>query len=89
MENFRFQLTKEAEEDLERLDSTTRKRILKRLKWFKENFNQISPLPLRGKWYGFFKLRIGKFRIIYEVEKDKNLVTIHYIGKRENIYKKK
>jgi mRNA interferase RelE/StbE len=89
MPEWRFELTKEAEEDLEKLDSSIRDRILEKLKWFRENFEQIIPLPLGGKWRGFFKLRIGDYRVVYEVEKVKKVVTIHYIDRRDKIYKRR
>ena len=33
---------------LESLDSPTGKRILDKLSWFSENFDDLTPLPLRG-----------------------------------------
>ena len=89
MTEWQFDLTKEAEEDLERLDPSIRDRILEKLKWFRENFEQITPLPLGGKWRGFFKLRIGDYRVVYEVEKVKKVVTTHYIDRRDKIYQRK
>jgi len=59
MQKWQCILTKEAELDLKRLDYSTRKRILEKIKWMRENFDQITPLPLGGKWRGFFKLRVG------------------------------
>jgi mRNA-degrading endonuclease RelE of RelBE toxin-antitoxin system len=49
MTEWKFELTKEAEEDLERLDYSIRDRIVEKLKWFRENFEQVTPLPLGGK----------------------------------------
>jgi mRNA interferase RelE/StbE len=89
MTEWRFELTKEAEEDLEKLDSSVRDRILEKLKWFRENFEQVTPLPLGGKWRGFFKLRIGNYRVIYELEKIKKVVTIHCVDRRDKIYKRR
>ena len=84
---WRVNFTYEAEKDLERLDGIIRRRILDKLIWFRDNFDTITPLPLGGKWRGFFKLRAGDWRIIYEVEVKKFLVTIHCIDNRDKIYK--
>lgn len=40
MPEWQFTLTKEAEDDLERLDSSTRKRVLEKIKW-KRNLNIV------------------------------------------------
>jgi len=87
--DWRFDLTKEAESDLEKLDSSIRTRVLEKIKWFSENFDQITPLPLGGNWRGFFKLRIGDYRVVYEVEREVNIVTIHYIDRRDKVYHRK
>lgn len=79
--------TKEGEGDLEKLDKSVKERILIRVKWLRENFDKINPLPLGYGWQGFFKLRVGDWRIIYEIEFPKNKITIHYIGRRDKIYK--
>ena len=81
--------TSEATEDLEKLDKSVRKRILEKIKWFKENFESTISLPLSSKWRGFFKLRIGDWRIVYNVDLDKNIITVHCIDHRTKIYKRK
>ena len=37
---------------------------------------------------GFFKLRIGDWRMVYDFEREKNLITIHAIDNRNRVYKK-
>ena len=59
MPQWYFDITDEAESDLNHLDVKTRKRILEKLKWFVNHFDHLAPLPLGGKWKGFFKLRVG------------------------------
>jgi mRNA interferase RelE/StbE len=89
MEEWQFIFTREAENDLGKLDFSVRKRILEKIKWMRINFDKITPLPLGDKWRGFFKLRVGDWRIIYETEIVKKLIIIHYIGRRDKIYKRK
>ncbi|MDP3696519.1 MAG: type II toxin-antitoxin system RelE/ParE family toxin [Candidatus Taylorbacteria bacterium] len=86
---WRIVVTFEAEKDLERLDTSIRKRVLEKLAWLRHNFDFIIPLPLGGKWRGFFKLRVGDWRIVYEVETKKFLVIIHRIDRRDKVYKYK
>lgn len=76
----------EAVQDLDQLTQTTRVRILKKIEWLKNNFDQISPLSLTGNFSGFYKLRIGDYRIIYEFDKENRIIYINRIGHRREIY---
>lgn len=40
--------------------------------------------PLRGKWC----IRIGKYRVIYEVDEENKIVFLLTIGPRRKIYKR-
>lgn len=86
---WKVKFTFEATEDLEKLDRKIRNRVIEKIRWLKENFDQIIPLPLGGKWQGFFKLRVGDWRIIYEIENLRKEIFIHQIGHRSKIYKKR
>lgn len=81
-------LTSIAEGDLEQLDTAVRRRVLAKMQWLRDNFDYIVPQPLGGKYRGFFKLRVGDWRIVYEVESDKKLLTVHFIDRRDKIYKR-
>lgn len=89
MAEWHFIITREAEMDLDRLDNQVRARIAEKLKWFQENFDQVTPFPLGEPWKGFFKLRAGDWRIVYEVENMEKVITIHHIGRRDKVYKKR
>ena len=86
---YSIDFTREAIEDLEKLDASVRERVLEKIKWFRENFESVIPLPLGGKWRGFFKLRVGDWRIVYNVDLGKNIITIHRIDHRTRVYKRK
>jgi len=89
MPQWKVKFTVEAEEDLDKLDKQIRERVIEKILWLRENFDQIIPLPLGGRWQGLFKLRIGDWRVIYEVEDLKKQITIHRIDKRDKIYKRR
>lgn len=76
----------EAVNDLDQLTQTTRIRILKKIEWLKINFDQILPLPLTGNLSGFYKLRIGDYRVIYEFDKENCIIYVNRIGHRREIY---
>lgn len=81
--------TLQVKEDLKKLDKSLRKRIIEKLDWLCSNFDKIRPLTLDSEWRGFFKLRVGDWRIIYKIEWKKNLIIIYLIDRRDKIYKKK
>jgi mRNA interferase RelE/StbE len=73
--------------DLSKLDKPTAKRIINRIEWFSENIENISPTSLKSRLSGFYKLRIGDWRVIYEISKKAKIIYIHKIGHRKDIYK--
>jgi len=78
-----------AEKDFKKLDKKLKERIVEKLDWLSKNFDNLIPLPLTGEWRGFFKLKIGDWRVIYKVNWDKNQIIVYAIGHRKKIYKKK
>ena len=88
MSKWTIVFTPEAKNDFKKLDKNLQNRINDRLVWFKDNFVEIIPSALGGEWRGFFKFRIGDWRIIYKVEWSKNLIIIYIIDRRDKIYKK-
>ncbi|WP_320073095.1 type II toxin-antitoxin system RelE/ParE family toxin [Nostoc sp. MG11] len=46
----------------------------------------MTPLPLTGEWSGFYKLRVGDYRVIYEFEIESQLIIITKVGHRSEIY---
>ena len=43
--------------------------------------------PLVCKWKGFFRMRVGDYRIIYKINKNEVTVLIVKIDSRGNVYK--
>lgn len=72
---------------LQSLDKTIGQKVLNKLKWLIENAGNIEHLPLKGEYSGLYKLKVGAYRAVYEVNHDKEVVTVHKIGHRRDIYK--
>ena len=81
-------ILKSAERELERLDPPVARRILDRIRWLAEHFDEITPEPLKGELSGLFKCREGDYRIIYQPIRGEMLIVVHEIGHRSHIYKK-
>jgi mRNA interferase RelE/StbE len=50
-----------------------------------------NPFPhgykvLKGEWKGLYRIRAGNYRIIYEVERERVLITIVKVSDRKDAY---
>lgn len=74
---------KKALHDLNKLDDITKRRIWDKLQECKENpFRFLKPLiQIEG-----FKLRVGDYRIIIDVQEEIRILNVLKVGHRKNIY---
>lgn len=84
--NYQVEFQSEAIAGLSALTSTVQKRLLRKIHWLSENFDEIIPLPLSADLSGLFKLRVGDYRVIYSFDAEVLVITIHKIGHRRDIY---
>jgi mRNA interferase RelE/StbE len=86
---YRIRILKAAARELERLDKPFARRIAERINWLAANLDNIRPEPFTGDLAGFYKFRIGDYRIIYEILHDEQVIVIHEIGHRRDIYRRR
>ncbi len=74
---------KRALQDLNKLDKKPKERIWGKLQQCKENpFRFLEHLEeIEG-----FKLRVGDYRLIIDVDNSKKMITVIKVGHRKNIY---
>jgi mRNA interferase RelE/StbE len=72
--------------DLDLITDFIRLRILNKIEWLAINFEQITPLPLTREWSGFYKLRVGDYRVIYEFDRESRIIIIIRVGHRREVY---
>lgn len=85
---WKFRFSKRAEKDLEKLDLTVAKRILKELK-------EISLLDdprqrgkaLTGNHKGLWRYRVGNFRVVCAFKNNELVIIALAIGHRSEVYK--
>jgi mRNA interferase RelE/StbE len=76
----------ESIDDLDEISQVIRLRIFKKIEWLSVNFEKVSALPLTGQWSGFYKLKVGDYRVIYEFDVENKLIIITRVGHRREIY---
>lgn len=75
----------EALKDFDVLDAHIQERIKAKVTWLRNNLSDISQEPLRRTLRGFYKLRVGNYRVVYSVRGW--VVTIEAVGHRRDIYR--
>lgn len=75
--------------DLKKLDRPIRRHIIDWLEWFASHFDDVTPAPLHGEWRGFFKSRIGDWRVVYVFEPSSYLIKVFQIDRRDKVYKRR
>ncbi|GAB4371116.1 MAG: type II toxin-antitoxin system RelE/ParE family toxin [Elainellaceae cyanobacterium] len=86
---------KQAIKFIEKADPDTLSRIQERLKQLVTSVEEQSIIPftdldikqMKGEWEGFYRLRIGKIRLIFTVDIASGNIEVYAIGSRGNIYK--
>ncbi|NJL28829.1 MAG: type II toxin-antitoxin system RelE/ParE family toxin [Thermoanaerobaculia bacterium] len=84
---YRLRIVDSAVRDIESLDRSVAKRIRRRLGWLVENFETIRPEALTAELAGLYKLRVGDYRVVYEALREEQLLVIHAIGHRREVYR--
>lgn len=85
----RIRILKTAADELSRLDTPVSHRIIKRINWLAANLDAIRLEGLTGDLAGLYKLRVGDYRVVYQILHEEQLVLIHAIGHRRDIYGKR
>ena len=87
MAEYRIRILKAAARDLARLDKPIAQRIVQRIKRLATSVEAMRLEALTGDLAGLYKLRVGNYRIIYEVLWDEKIIVIHAVGHRRDIYR--
>ena len=84
--SYRIEFDPQAIEDLKGISTEVQPQILKKINWLGLNFEQVQPKGLAENLAGFYKLRVGDYRVLYEIDEELEVVTIARVGHRRDIY---
>ena len=88
MPGWKIEFTKSAEKDFAKLNISIRQKVAERLEWLIKNFDDVVLRELTGEFRGFYKLRAGDWRVLYDVDWKNNCVVVVKVGHRSKIYKR-
>jgi len=81
--NYRVLLHPKAAEFLSSLSYSLKKKIKDRLRELEESPEEKGQ---RLKYSHFYRLRIGDYRVIYEINREEGKVVVLFIGHRRKVY---
>jgi mRNA interferase RelE/StbE len=76
-----------ARKSLASLPKRDRARVDKRILALAENPRPPAALPLKGAGRGLWRVRVGDYRILYEIQDTRLIVVIVDIGNRRDVYR--
>ncbi|HAZ46503.1 MAG TPA: plasmid stabilization system protein [Cyanobacteria bacterium UBA11369] len=80
---------------IEKADPDTLSRVQEKLNQLLISIEEQSIIPfteldikqMKGEWEGFYRLRVGKIRMIFTVDTASGDIEVYAIGSRGDIYK--
>ena len=85
MDSYKVELTRSAEKDLRRIDKRYISRIFAAVESLEEEPRPVGCTKLSGSDHTY-RIRVGSYRVIYEIEDDRLVVLVIKIGHRKDVY---
>ncbi len=87
-----YEFSKKSVKALEGLNTKNRNLVKKKIKnigeWLSNrDLLQVDIKRLKGRWKEFYRLRIGKIRIIIAIDEKNEVIRVYEIGFRGDVYK--
>ena len=87
--NYSVKYKKSAEKKLNKMDAPVRARIKA---WINKNLEgcenpRAQGKALEGDWNGYWRYRVGDYRIVAEIKDNEIIILIINVDKRNDIYK--
>lgn len=77
----------QALDDLRGLDPAVLRRVRRKLEWLAAEVEQVRLEPLRANLAGFFKLRVGDWRVVFARQEELRQLVILAVAHRRHVYR--
>lgn len=84
---YRVEFTTRAARDLRGFSRELQARLLLRIESLAADPRPNGVVWLNGQLEGLLRIRLGGYRIVYKVDDDQHLVTVAWIGRRDEVYR--
>ena len=85
---YQIRIQDSAARELAQLDKQVARRLVKRIRWLAANVEAVRPDALGGDLAGLYKLRVGDYRVAYGILHSEQVIVVHLIGHRREIYRR-
>ncbi|MBE2180221.1 MAG: type II toxin-antitoxin system RelE/ParE family toxin [Chthoniobacterales bacterium] len=86
MASYRIEFTRSAEKDLRKIDRSRVAAILRKVEQLELNPRPDGSKKLAGA-DRTYRIRIGDYRVVYEIEDDVLVVLVIRVGHRKDVYR--
>ncbi|MBI4130326.1 type II toxin-antitoxin system RelE/ParE family toxin [Candidatus Roizmanbacteria bacterium] len=87
MSSYTIEITSKAQKDLKKLNPAIRSRIEKEILKLELDQKPQQFKPLMGRKIAQYRIRVGDYRVLYDLYPEDNVVLILRIGHRKEIYR--
>lgn len=85
--SYTIELSRKAERDFKGFDKALQKRLKTKIDSLAKNPRPSGVKKLEGE-EDLYRVRVGDYRIIYQIQDDKLIILVVKIGDRKEVYKK-
>ncbi len=85
MESYKIEITRSAKKEIQSLEATDRKRIVAKILALSSNPRGPDSKKLSNNEY--YRVRVGVFRILYEIIDHRLVVTVVRVAHRSKVYR--
>jgi mRNA interferase RelE/StbE len=82
--NYKIIIEKTVQKTLQKIDRQDKERLLKSIYLLSSNPYPTSSTKLVNR--SQYRLRVGRYRVIYEIHNDQLLIIVIKVGHRNNVY---
>jgi len=89
MAEYVIEFVRSSRKEFEKLPAAMRKKIVEALTLLSiDPYSEILKIKKLKGFDGLFRIRIGDYRVIYQIRNDRLLIIVIKIGHRREIYKR-
>lgn len=86
MASYKVEFKRSALKDIEKLDKSIISQIFQKIESLALNPRPTQSLKLKGT-ENSYRLRIGKYRVVYQIDDRAKVVVVYGLGHRRDIYR--
>ena len=86
--SYQVTMLRHAERDFDRLPDEARSRVAPVLRGLAQDPRPHGAKPLKGRLRGILRVRVGEWRVAYQVDDDEKTVCVVEIAHRSKVYER-